>query len=89
MIKTLKGQFQEIVDLFLIKKKTLPELLMNRLKQFVLLNDLADTQIFNFAIEYLRSNGTVRETVLASSNLDQVETVEQKIGVENLITLSH
>ena len=62
---------------------------MNRLKQFVLLNDLADTQIFNFAIEYLRSNGTVRETVLASSNLDQVETVEQKIGVENLITLSH
>ena len=62
---------------------------MNRLKQFVLLNDLADTQIFNFAIEYLRSNGTVRETVFASSNLDQVETVEQKIGVENLITLSH
>ena len=62
---------------------------MNRLKQFVLLNDLADNQIFNFAIEYLCSNGTVRETVLASSNLDQVETVEQKIGVENLITLSH
>ena len=45
--------------------------------------DYADTGFSSFAIEYLRENEKGCETVLA-----QLESFEQEIGIENLLTLS-
>ena len=50
--------------------------------------DYADTGFSNFAIEYLRENEKVRETVFACSYGAQVESFKQKKMVKNLVTLS-
>ena len=49
--------------------------------------DFADTRFSNFAIEYLRENETVCETIFACSYRAQVESFKQKM-FENLVTLS-
>ena len=51
------------------------------------MNDYADTQFSNFAIEYLHEK-KVCETVFASSYGAQVKSFKQKKMVENLVTLS-
>ena len=47
-----------------------------------------NTRFSNVVIEYLPENEKFRETVLAWSCGSQVESFEQKIEVENLVTLS-
>ena len=50
-------------------------------------NDNADMQFLNFAIEYFCKSKNVHETVFVSSYGAQVESFKQK-KVKNLVTLS-
>ena len=50
--------------------------------------DNSDTPIMNFAIEYLCSNEKDRKRVLACWYVAPAEFFEQKIGENNLVTLS-
>ena len=52
------------------------------------INDYADTQFSNFAIEYLHEREKVRETVLACSYWAHVESFKQKQYGQNFGTLS-
>ena len=50
--------------------------------------DYTDTRFSTFANEHLRENEKVHKTVFACSYGAQVESIQQKINVENLVTLS-
>ena len=52
------------------------------------INDYADTQFSNFAIEYLHEREKVRETVFACSYWVHVESFKQKQYGQNFGTLS-